>query len=520
MALRTLIANDRLKEIDERMNIINSELEELKELETTIQEDYLENRDKSDSVEELYNRSKEMDSKKEELSSEKTNLVAERLKLEAELSSYGEGEEVKDMEIKNDSAVEQRNALNLYLHKKDIAKEEVRAAGLVSDDAEVLIPEEIIYQPRDEVYTEQDLEQYINQVSVSTPTGKYPIMLRTQEKMHTVAELNANPRLKNPEFKQVTWSVDTYRGYIPISQEALDDSAVDLVALVSRHILRIVLNTTNSLVAPLIKEYQPAIAKNLDDLKKLDELMLDPAYQRAFYMSRTMYFYLDTLKDSHGDYVLQPDVTSPSGKVLFGIPIVRINDNLIGDYNGEMCCFFGDLKAAITKFNRKTISAMWDDHDLYDTNIQSGFRAGYAICDDKAGYYVLFAPVERDVVIKTSDEQTPETVEGVEATIAVENNVATIKYTGLTDQVITYSLKDSKGAVVAEMKGRFTTEKTEDTITVTFAQDMVMGDYTLEAKVLDQKKYKCIKSVKLNLKQRSEEAAKILNGTPIVIAND
>ena len=511
MPLRKLKAENKKRELLKRQGEIISELDQIKEDQDELiqRSEELEVKGTDEEKEELLNLDDDLEERKEKLESENSEINSKLEKIESELETFDKGEET----------LEQRDALNLYLHKKDVNKEEVRAAGLVSEDAEVLIPEEIIYQPRDEIYTEQDLEQYINQVSVSTPTGKYPIMLRTQEKMHTVAELNENPRLQNPQFNEVTWNVQTYRGYIPISQEALDDSAVDLVALVARHILRIVLNTTNSLVAPLIKSYQPAIAKNLDDLKKLDEIMLDPAYQRQFYMSRTMYYYLDTLKDSHGDYILQPDVTSPSGKVLFGIPIVRINDNLIGDYNGQMVCFFGDMKAAITKFNRKTISAQWDDHKLYDTNIQSGFRAGYTICDEKAGYYVLFAPVERDVVITTSDEQSPETVEGIEATIAIENNVATIKYTGITDQVITYSLLDAKGAVVAAMKGRFEVEKTTDTITVTFAQDMVMGEYTLQAKVLDNKKYKCIKSVKLNLKQRSEEAAKILNGSPIVISD-
>ena len=521
MALRRLKAESDKKELSKRQREIT---EELAEIENDLNEliERSEEIDESGSDEEklkLLELDDSLEERKQQLTEEQHSVTEKLEKIEEELKTFGKGEKVEDKRETTEELVV-RNALNAYLHKKDIQKEEVRAAGLVSEDAEVLIPEEIIYQPQDEIYTEQDLEQYINQVSVSTPTGKYPIMLRTQEKMHTVEELNENPRLQNPKFNEVTWSVKTYRGYIPISQEALDDSAVDLVALVSRHILRIVLNTTNSLVAPLIKSYQPAIAKNLDDLKKLDEIMLDPAYQRTFYMSRTMFYYLDTLKDSHGDYILQPDVTSPSGKVLFGIPIVRINDNIIGDYNGQMVCFFGDMKAAITKFNRKTISAQWDEHKLYDTNIQSGFRAGYTACDEKAGYYVVFAPAEKDIVLTTSDEQEPETVEGVSATIAVQDNQAVIKYTGLTEQVITYSLKDSKGAIVAEMVGRFTTEKTADTITVTFAQDMVKGDYTLEAKVLDQKKYKCIKSVKINIKQKSDEIAKTLNGTPIVIAGN
>ena len=236
-------------------------------------------------------------------------------------------------------------------------------------------------------------------------------------------------------------------------------------------------------------------------------------------MSRSMYHYLNTLKDKDGNYILQPDIKSPSGKTLFGWNVIRIDDKLIGSYNGQLVCFFGDLKAAVTKFNRKEIFAQWSDNDIYGTKLMSGFRADYEDCDEKAGYYVVFAPVEKDVVLTTSDEQTPETVEGVEATIAIQDNQAIIKYTGITDQTIGFQLISAKGASVAEMVGRYTSEKTEDSITLTFAQDMVKGDYTLNARVKDSKGYKTIKSVKLNIKQKSDEAAKILNGTPIVIGS-
>ena len=520
MALRMLNAEKNKKELIQRQEEISNEL---KEIETDFEElikrsEEVDEAGTDEEKQELLDLDDSLEERQSKLLVEQEEVETKLNKLEEELKTFGKGE-IMDKKVENTENIEVRDALNAYFEGKDRNLEQVRAAGLVSDDANVLIPVDIVYQPRDEVYTEEDLEQYINTVSVSTATGKYPVLKRTDEKMYTVAELNENPKLGNPKFNEVMWDVDTYRGVIPISQEAIDDSAIDLTNLVARHILRIVLNTTNSLVSPLIKAYQPVIAKTIDDLKKMDDVMLDPAYKRAFYMSRTMYHYLNTLKDNDGNYVLQPDVTSPSGMSLFGWPIIRLRDTLIGSYNGEMACFFGDLEAAITKFNRKEISAVWDDRDIYGTKIQSGFRAGYKACDEKAGYYVVFAPAEKDIVLGLSDEQTPETVEGIEATIAVQDNQAIIQYTGITDQVITYSLKDLGGAVVAEMAGRFTTKKTTDTITVTFAQDMVKGDYTLEAKVLDQKKYKCIKSAKINIKQKSDETSKILNGTPIVISN-
>ena len=522
MALRKLKAENKKRDLIKRQKEIETELTEISQdlNDIVTRSEKLDESGTDEEKEELLKQDDQLEERKGKLEAENIEIRNQLKEVEKELENFGKGEELTMAEKReNTETLDKRNALNNYLHKKDIQKEGVRAAGLVSEDAEVLIPVDVIYQPRDEVETEYNWAQYINHVSVGTSTGSYPIMLRTNEKMHTVEELNANPRLKNPEFKEVTWKIKTYRGYIPISQELIDDSAVDLNPLIAKHLNRIVNNTINDIVSPLIKDYQPLIVRDLDGLKEVVNKRIDPAYQIRMFMSMSMYHYIDTLKDTHGNYILHDDITSPSGKTLFGYQIIRMPDTMIGAYNGQLCAFIGDSVAAITEFDRNQISAQWDDHNLYDNNIQTGFRDDIQSCDEKAGYYVLFTPVEKDIVLTTSDEQTPETVEGVEATIAIQDNKAVIKYTGLTDQVITYSLKDSKGAIVAEMVGRFTTEKTEDTITVSFYQDMVKGDYTLEAKVLDQKKYKCIKSAKLNIKQRSDEATKILNGTPIVIGS-
>ncbi|WP_198015817.1 phage major capsid protein [Brochothrix campestris] len=40
----------------------------------------------------------------------------------------------------------------------------------------------------------------------------------------------------NRSLKKVSWAVKTYRGYIPISQEALEDSDIDLAGLVANHV--------------------------------------------------------------------------------------------------------------------------------------------------------------------------------------------------------------------------------------------------------------------------------------------
>ncbi|MRD22514.1 phage major capsid protein, partial [Bacillus thuringiensis] len=87
-----------------------------------------------------------------------------------------------------------------------------------------------------------NLEQYVRTVNVSTTSGSYPILESTKAVMVSVLELVENPKLAEPTFKEVDWKVQTFRGYIPISNESLQDSDMDLAALVARHIMRIALN--------------------------------------------------------------------------------------------------------------------------------------------------------------------------------------------------------------------------------------------------------------------------------------
>lgn len=69
----------------------------------------------------------------------------------------------------------------------------------------------------------------------------------------------------------------------------------------------------------------------MDDLKQLYNVALDPALNKMVILNQSGYYHLDTLKDSDGRYILQPDVTAPSGKSLFGMPVVLIADTLFAN---------------------------------------------------------------------------------------------------------------------------------------------------------------------------------------------
>lgn len=282
----------------------------------------------------------------------------------------------------NNDDVNEREALNVYLHTRDAA-----SAGLKTTDAAVTIPESIVYNPENEVKTVTDLSQLVTQFVATTASGKYPILKKATSALHTVEELAQNPDLAKPEFEEVDWKVDTYRGAIPLSQESIDDSAVDLVGIVAKNANEQKINTTNTAISTVLKGFTAKTAKTLDDLKHILNVDLDPAYGRTIVCSQSFYQWLDTLKDGNGQYLLHAPITESSPATLLGVNVHVVEDTLLGA-SGEMHAFVGDLARAVLYANRKDIQVRWVDNEIYGQYLQVVTRFGTKAADKSAGYFV------------------------------------------------------------------------------------------------------------------------------------
>lgn len=334
----------------------------------------------------------ELESEKEKLEKERDELTAKIEELEKELeeandkpSTSKDDETGKDEErMKNYKDKEVRSAVNTFIRTKGQTR-----AGLVSIDAGVIIPEEIIYSPEKEVKTVTNLAELVSKTKVSTASGKYPILKRATARLNSVPELEANPQLAKPEFEQINWEVVTYRGAIPISQESIDDAAVDLVSIVSENAQEQKINTTNYAISEVLKTFTAKAVTDTDDIKQILNVTLDPAYERHAVVSQSFLQWVDTLKDSDGQYILHRDITSPSGTSLFGIKLEVVNDELLG-LAGEAHAFLGDLKRAVLFADRADITARWVDNEIYGQYLQVGTRFDVKKADSKAGYFLTF----------------------------------------------------------------------------------------------------------------------------------
>lgn len=350
----------------------------------------------------------EIDTAKEELKTAKADLEL----FEATKVSGG-AENKKGHEVKGED-MNYRDKVNAFLHSKGavvneglrfegkdevlITMNEVTPVAPTTDgvkkvDTTKVTSEELVTTPIREIKTTVDLKPFTTIYPAKKASGKYPILKKATSKMVSVAELEKNPKLAKPEFEQVDWTVETYRGAIPVSQESVDDADVDLISIVAETVSQIKVNTTNAAIADVLKSFTAKTVANVDDIKKILNVDLDPAYDVAFVVSQSFYQILDTLKDGNGRYLLQDSITAVTGKVLLGKPVFVLSDEILGA-SGEAKAFIGDFKRGVLFADRKDLGLRWADNEIYGQYLQAVLRFGVKKVDAKAGYFVTFTPSE------------------------------------------------------------------------------------------------------------------------------
>lgn len=367
-----------LTELNTRIEATESEMEEvLRSVDAVENEEDLQVIEAS--LGELEERKAELESKRETLELEVEELTQKIQEVNAKKPKLRSG----GMEM--DKEKEFRTGLGEFVRSKGSQVRE----GLKTTDVGLLIKPEIlspIELPRHTVV----LENLVNRVPVNTGGGKFPIIKRTKNKMNSVAELEKNPELAKPEITQAEYSISTYRGYIPISQEALDDSSFDLTGLIASEIQSQALNTKNDAIAKVLKEAPAKAASGLDGLKDIMNKEIKSYYAVTLVVTQSLYASLDKVKDKEGRYLLQADITSPTGYKFAGRDIYVLPDEVLGENVGDMKAFIGDPKAYVTLFDRLQASVKWVEHNIYGQLLAGFIRFDVKAIDKEAGFYVTY----------------------------------------------------------------------------------------------------------------------------------
>lgn len=323
---------------------------------------------------------------------EKTSLEEEIAALEAELEMANEKAPTKIEEPTGGerkmtaSNQELRDGIKAFVRSKGQER-----AGFTSVEGGALIPEELL-APQKTPENVLDLEKTINTASVTSGAGKYPVIKKTDGVMVSTAELAANPELGKPTITSVPYDIETYRGYIPVSQESIDDADFDVTGLIAEEITNQERNTKNAAIATVLKTATAKAVTGLDGIKTVFNKDIKEVYKpnAKAILSSSLYNALDLLKDLDGRYVLQTDITVESGKKLFGKEVIVLDDTVIGTSAGDLKGFIGDPKAFATLFDRNRASVKWVDNDIYGQLLAGFVRFDVVKVDTAAGFYITY----------------------------------------------------------------------------------------------------------------------------------
>lgn len=266
--------------------------------------------------------------------------------------------------------------------KRDLS--EATGAGAV-------IPKTIINPILNLKNQSNNLASLINRKTVGSGSGTYPIGLDTNAVLATKSELDEIGKVNDDLLKGVDYKLQTRAGKIYISNEAVDDSEVDIISEVKAQLNQLVENTDNTNIGTLISttsNFQSATATSLDDVKEAKNKMLNPNLTLTLATNQDGFNYLDSLKDSQGRYMLQPDVTAPTGKSLFGMPIAELSNEQLPSPKTGLPVFIGDLQECVFEAYKPQVTTQWQQFDNYSQGLAVILRSDYKVINKNSGVMV------------------------------------------------------------------------------------------------------------------------------------
>ncbi|WP_444965372.1 phage major capsid protein (plasmid) [Pediococcus pentosaceus] len=280
--------------------------------------------------------------------------------------------------IDNDSKTTELRSFENYVKSRG----EVRD-GLTTVEGSPLVPSEIVTPIFRTNENSVDLASYVNKKSVSTKSGSYPIaknnnaILATKEELAEIGNVDAG-------ITAIDFNVSTKAGKVYLSSELVADSNFDIESEVKAQLERLVMNTNNKNIMNLLNKLEAKTATDLDEIKHIYNVNLDPSLEKMIIVNQTSFDYLDTLKDTDGRYLLQYSVADPTQSTLFGSKIVVVPDTVLKPVENEVDMFMGSLFDYVALFQRDEVMATWTNFDSYSEGLSVILRNDYQVVDGSA----------------------------------------------------------------------------------------------------------------------------------------
>lgn len=252
----------------------------------------------------------------------------------------------------------------------------------VDEDGGYTVPEDIRTQVNQWPEAEASFMAEISEENVSTTKGSRTYQKKTDTDAFVDLDENGaiTKEITAPKFERITYNIQNRAGFMPVSNDLVNDSDANIMGIVTSWLGRANVATANAKIMDIIKAHKNPIGggkyestagakeiKGLDGIKKIINVVLGQAYKSGakIITNDDGLQYLDTLVDGNGRPLLNPDPTDSArlqlrcGTVV--VP-VSVKPNKGFESDGTKVPFIiGDLKAGIRKYNRQSMSLKASD---------------------------------------------------------------------------------------------------------------------------------------------------------------
>ena len=276
--------------------------------------------------------------------------------------SEGEIQAQKNAEKAIDSIAQFAKAVRSIIKGKSLVEG-------VDEDGGYTVPEDIQTTINKWAEVDYSLLQDIDVVTVTTNKGARTYQKKTDADVFV--DLDENGAITNeieaPKFERVTYSIQDRAGFMPVSNDLIEDSDAGIVNIVSEWLGKANVATSNAKILAMIATKDQTDLKDIDGIKKVVNVTLGQAYKGGakIITNDDGLNYLDTLKDKNGRPLLNADPTNPAKMTLrcgtVVVPIKVLPNKVLTSVGTKVPMIVGDLKSAIRKWDRKKMSIKASD---------------------------------------------------------------------------------------------------------------------------------------------------------------
>lgn len=298
------------------------------------------------------------------------------------LISYKNDDKVVDL------AEEKKEETGLVAVQNYIKSGIVNAAGPLKEsegeNGGYLVPEDVKTAINEYRRSFVSLKDHVDVRSVVVPSGSEVYEKTSQlTGLTNITELGEIQEMNAEVFERITYKVKDFGGILPVSRFLLQDSPENLLAYLGKWFMKKQVVTENKEIIAVLKTLTKKAITKVDEIKEAFNVTLDPIFldNTKVLTNQDGFNILDSLKDKNGNYLLQPVVTDPTKRTLFGKEVIVLpNTHLPNEVANKFPLYVGDLKEAVRVYELNELEIKSTDvggksftRNSYDTRLITRF---------------------------------------------------------------------------------------------------------------------------------------------------